>query len=100
MKLLEIYKQQIFALNYEYDEKQVEILVDFQNLSDNLIRKYNITKRSFKNKFLSFFNKHNNISGIYLWGGVGLGKTFLVDLFYNNLNIDNKKRIHFHLHSG
>lgn len=34
--------------------------------------------------------------GIYLWGGVGGGKTFLMDLFYSSLNIRKKKRIHFH----
>lgn len=34
--------------------------------------------------------------GIYLWGGVGRGKTFLMDLFFTSLNIKGKKRIHFH----
>ena len=34
--------------------------------------------------------------GIYLWGGVGRGKTFLMDLFVGSLNVDRKKRIHFH----
>lgn len=34
--------------------------------------------------------------GIYLWGGVGRGKTFLMDLFFGSLDISRKKRIHFH----
>lgn len=34
--------------------------------------------------------------GIYLWGGVGRGKTFLMDLFFNTLDYQRKKRIHFH----
>ena len=34
--------------------------------------------------------------GLYLWGGVGRGKTFLVDLFYDGLSVDGKRRTHFH----
>jgi cell division protein ZapE len=34
--------------------------------------------------------------GLYLWGGVGRGKTLMVDLFYECLPFDAKLRIHFH----
>ena len=36
------------------------------------------------------------IRGLYFWGGVGRGKTFLMDLFYEELPIRKKKRLHFH----
>ena len=35
-------------------------------------------------------------NGLYLWGGVGRGKTFLMDAFYNCLPYRRKRRIHFH----
>jgi cell division protein ZapE len=34
--------------------------------------------------------------GLYLWGGVGRGKTFLIDLFYEALPFQQKRRTHFH----
>ena len=34
--------------------------------------------------------------GLYLWGGVGRGKTYLMDCFFEALPFDAKLRIHFH----
>jgi cell division protein ZapE len=36
------------------------------------------------------------LRGLYLWGGVGRGKTFLVDAFFAELPIREKRRDHFH----
>ena len=44
----------------------------------------------------TFGKKPQAPKGIYMWGGVGRGKSMLMDLFYNNLDIRRKKRAHFH----
>lgn len=36
------------------------------------------------------------VKGLYLWGGVGRGKTHLMDLFHASLPFPEKKRLHFH----
>ena len=37
-----------------------------------------------------------DIKGLYIWGGIGRGKTFLMDLFFSNLHIQQKLRLHYH----
>src|SRR3546814_6566323 len=34
--------------------------------------------------------------GLYMWGGVGRGKSMLMDLFFDAVHIQRKKRAHFH----
>jgi cell division protein ZapE len=45
---------------------------------------------------LARFRKPKRIRGAYLWGGVGRGKSMLMDLLHHNLAIAEKRRYHFH----
>ena len=42
------------------------------------------------------FGKKTPVTGLYLYGSVGVGKTYLMDLFYENLIGIGKIRFHFH----
>jgi len=43
-----------------------------------------------------FKSKKKAVRGLYLWGGTGRGKTYLVDSFYECLPDNKKHRVHFH----
>ena len=59
-------------------------------------------KTSMFGRFLSLVGQEEDaekaelIRGVYIWGGVGRGKTFIVDFFFKHLPIEKKQRTHFH----
>ena len=47
-------------------------------------------------RWLSQSGETAPVDGLYIWGGVGRGKTWLMDLFFDHLHVVRKRRIHFH----
>ena len=69
------------------DPLQRAILVPMQRLADEL-------KKSNSSWFYPLFK--SRVKGIYLYGPVGVGKTYLVDLLYECVDDGKKTRLHFH----
>ena len=76
-----------------------------QDISDDLLASEASSPLSSfsQSSFTNFFFKKStqktppiNKKGLYVWGGVGRGKTHLVDLFYKMVPIKRKMRLHFH----
>ena len=75
-----------------FDEGQIYV----SKYLDNLLAKINnLKKDNFLHKIFSK-NKSNEIIGIYLYGGVGRGKSMMMDLFFHQVQIKDKRRLHFH----
>ena len=90
------------------NEKNLEVIARKQSINfdkgqatvskyfDDLIKK--IKKINKSPKIFEIFSrkKTDNIKGIYIFGGVGRGKSMIMDLFFQQVEIKNKRRLHFH----
>ncbi|MBR8845464.1 MULTISPECIES: cell division protein ZapE [Pseudoalteromonas] len=90
----EKYQQDLQRDDFQYDSAQENAVKHLQRLYDDLINQPPV-----KQNFLSrLFSKAepSKVKGLYFWGGVGRGKTYLVDTFYDALPTERKMRVHFH----
>ncbi len=89
------YQSDLKQEHFQYDEAQALAVEKLQALyeqlltepqSPPLLEKLNPWRRS----------NRASIKGLYFWGGVGRGKTYLMDAFYESLPTEKKLRLHFH----
>jgi len=100
MSLIEHYHNALKQPDMTHDAAQEQAVAKLENLllalqTEDKRTFFQILTQQFKNLFPSQQQK-NKTQGLYLWGGVGRGKTWLMNLFFDELNITQKKRIHFH----
>jgi len=74
------------------DHAQVAALERLQRLAAEL-EAFRVARRSTLKRL---FSKPAVPRGVYLWGGVGRGKSFLMDAFFATVAIKRKSRVHFH----
>ncbi|MBQ4832795.1 AFG1 family ATPase [Pseudoalteromonas sp. MMG010] len=88
------YQQDLKRDDFVHDAAQENAVRHLQRLYDDLTQ----APAKPKGLFAKLFNKDkpNLIKGLYFWGGVGRGKTYLVDTFYESLPGQRKMRVHFH----
>lgn len=95
--LRERYDRAAQAAGFQADPAQLAALRHLSRLREELVR---AERRSVAARLLSRFSVRPGhgaaVRGVYLWGSVGRGKTWLMDLFFDSLPFPLKRRSHFH----
>jgi cell division protein ZapE len=91
MSPITYYKNQIQKGLIAEDAQQLQVLQYLEKVAANLGEEEKSREKPF-----AIFRKAKLVHGLYLWGGVGIGKTFVMDCFYHSLPFTQKLRIHFH----
>ncbi|PVV00316.1 hypothetical protein BB560_005308, partial [Smittium megazygosporum] len=96
---IQVYNEAVKNNIIKLDPHQLAVLDSLEEIHSQ-ISSYILEENS--NSFSSFLKKINVVKkavppkGLYIHGSVGTGKTTVMDMFYNSLNTNLKKRVHFH----
>ncbi len=95
MTPIERYQADLKRPDFMHDPAQEQAVRHLQRLFDELVASEQQSGGS------GLFGKLRRrrptlVKGLYFWGGVGRGKTYLVDTFFDALPFERKMRIHFH----
>jgi cell division protein ZapE len=98
MTPLERYKQDLQRDDFSYDPTQEMAVGHLQRLYDDLVAAENAPTPGFMQRLSAKVKREKvePVKGLYFWGGVGRGKTYLMDTFYDSLPFERKMRTHFH----
>lgn len=91
---LERYQAALATGDFSEDAVQLAAVTYMDNLYHEIIKSQDSSGGGW---FSSLFkSKPVMPKGLYMWGGVGRGKTWMMDMFYESLPIKRKMRMHFH----
>lgn len=98
------YQQALDAGEYQADEVQRRAVAQLDRIYQALLQKpaASAPAGGLRGKLSRLLGKGGEtapqrpVQGLYMWGGVGRGKTWLMDMFFHSLPGDRKMRLHFH----
>jgi len=98
MTPLEHYQNDLQRPGFVADSAQRMAVEKLDAVYQALISNEQEPESGLANKLFGRFKKSEikPVKGLYFWGGVGRGKTYLMDVFYDCLPFENKLRSHFH----
>jgi cell division protein ZapE len=86
------YEAELKARNFHSDPAQLRAVDALQRCADD----WAAYKGRRSNSLKKLFNRPDIPKGVYMHGGVGRGKSFLMDCFFNAVPLRRKTRLHFH----
>ncbi|MDD9978130.1 MAG: cell division protein ZapE, partial [Boseongicola sp.] len=86
------YEKQVAAGALKRDPAQDAVLRALDEISDALRR----APQKAGGLGWVFAKKSEPVKGAYIWGGVGRGKSMLMDMFHDHVSIEGTRRVHFH----
>jgi cell division protein ZapE len=84
-------RQHAAAHGFDLDSSQLRAVEHFERLYEDLIGLERL-----EGSLVRLLARKRVVRGLYLWGGVGRGKSFLMDSFFHCAPARRKRRIHFH----
>jgi cell division protein ZapE len=85
------YQQALDSGQFSPDVEQAKAVEALDQVCQDLTQRYKASKKAFRR-----FRRQHTAQGVYMWGGVGRGKTWLMDQFYESIPFRRKIRMHFH----
>lgn len=98
MRVAALYERECARLGYRPDPAQQQAVALLDQLRNKLTAATTgrLLGKKLLGGLLSGGKLHQLQRGLYVWGGVGRGKTWLMDLFFQSLPFRDKQRSHFH----